>query len=363
MRHGIPPAGNYLQQELAVITGAVEAMIVDVQCIMQALAPLSEHYHTKLITTSPKARIPGATHMQFDEHTAFEDAKAIVRLAIDNFPNRGATSIPPISSPIVAGFSHEYLNYMQGGRYRASFRPLNDAVVAGRIRGAVGIVGCNNARVTHDEATIALVKEFIAQDVLVVMTGCAAIGAGKHGYLTPEIMAAAGPGLREVCEAIGIAPVLHLGSCVDNSRILTVLTQMASEGGLGDDIVDLPAVGICPEWMSEKAISIGTYFVASGAYVLFGVGSPVGASREVTRIISEVWETKVGGKLEFVADYHEILRRALEHIDAKRAALGLVPWDPSRFGTSGDAPIGDFLATAGDGCTVGVYSAPEAAAE
>jgi carbon-monoxide dehydrogenase catalytic subunit len=363
MRHGIPPAGNYLSQELAIITGAVEAMIVDVQCVMQALAPLAERFHTKLITTSPKAKIPGATHIQFNEHTALDDAKAIVRLAIDNYTNRKDTAIPQVASPLIAGFSHEYLNYMQGGRFRASFRPLNDAVAAGRIRGAVGIVGCNNARVPHDEATIALVKEFIAQDVLVVMTGCAAIAAGKHGYLTPEIMAAAGPGLREVCEAIGVPPVLHLGSCVDNSRILTVLTQMATEGGLGEDIDDLPAVGICPEWMSEKAISIGTYFAASGAYVIFGVHSPVSASQEVTRILTEVWPAKVGGRLEFEPDYRQILAKALAHIDAKRAALGLTPWDPNRFGTSGDTPIGEFLATAMERRPLNAYRLPKAAAE
>ena len=363
MRHGIPPAGNFLHQELAIITGAVEAMIVDVQCIMQALAPLAERYHTKLITTSPKARIKGATHMQFNEHTALDDAKKIVRLAIDNYPNRKATSIPPISSPLVAGFSHEYLNYMLGGRFRGSFRPLNDAVIAGRIRGAVGIVGCNNARVPQDEAIIGLVKEFIAQDVLVVMTGCAATAAGKHGFLIPEVMSAAGPGLREVCEAIGIPPVLHLGSCVDNSRILTVLTQMATEGGLGEDIDDLPAVGICPEWMCEKALAIGTYFVASGAYVIFGVNSPVGASSEVTRLMTEGWEAKVGGKLEFVLDYKEILRRALAHIDSKRAALGLVAWDPSRFGTSGDTPIREFLAAIEQQPGLNAYSLPKAAAE
>lgn len=362
MRHGIPPAGNFLHQEMAIITGAVEAMIVDVQCIMQALAPLAQRFHTKLITTSPKAKIKGAMHMQFDEHTALDDAKAIVRLAIDNFSNRKAVTIPPFASPLVAGFSHEYLNYMQGGRFRASFRPLNDAVIAGRIRGAVGIVGCNNARVPQDEAIIELVKEFIAQDVLVVMTGCAATAAGKHGYLTPETMEAAGPGLREVCEAIGIPPVLHLGSCVDNSRILTVLTQMATEGGLGEDIPDLPAVGICPEWMCEKALAIGTYFVASGAYVLFGVNSPVGASAEVNRIMTEVWPAKVGGKLEFVPDYKEILRRSLAHIDAKRAALGLAPWDPKRFGTSGDAPLRD-LASAGEEQPLNAYSMPKAAAE
>jgi len=343
MRHGIAPAGNFLHQELAIITGAVEAMIVDVQCIMQALSSLAENYHTKLITTSPKAKIPGATHIQFDESRALDSAREIVKAAIDNYPNRGKTHIPPIKNELVAGFSHEYLNYMQGGIYRGSFRPLNDAIVQGRIRGAVGVVGCNNARVPQDEGIYNLVKEFVAKDVLVVVTGCAATGSAKYGLLSPDIWAATGKGLREVCEAVGIPPVLHLGSCVDNSRILTVLTQMATEGGLGEDIDDLPAVGICPEYMCEKAIVIGTYCVASGAYILFGVHSPVSASDQVTRLISEGWEQQVGGKFEFEPDWRKILEKSLAHIDKKREKLGLVAWDANRFGKSGDAFMMEYL--------------------
>jgi len=343
MRHGIPPAGNFLHQELAILTGAVEAMIVDVQCIMQALGELTQDYHTELITTSPKAKIPGAVHMEFEEHRALDAAKEIVRRAIDNYPNRGETHIPEHKSGAVAGFSHEYLNYMLGGISRGSFRPLNDAVMAGRIRGAAGVVGCNNARVTQDEGIVNTIRELIANDVLVVVTGCAAHASGKHGYLTPEMMENAGPGLKEICETVGIPPVVHLGSCVDNTRILTVLTQMATEGGLGEDIDDLPAVGICPEYMCEKAIAIGTYCVASGAYVLFGVGNPVGASEEVNHILTEVWEKKVGGKLEFTEDWQEIVRRSLEHIDKKRAALGLAEYDASKWGRSGDHRMPDLL--------------------
>jgi carbon-monoxide dehydrogenase catalytic subunit len=338
MRFGIPPAGNFLHQELAVLTGAVEAMVVDVQCIMQALGPLSQRFHTKLVTTSPKAKIPGALHIEFDEHRAPETAREIVRLAIDNYPNRGPIHIPDYHEPLVAGFSHEYLNYMQGGFHRGSFRPLNDAVMAGRIRGLAAIVGCNNARVTQDLAIVELIKSFIARDVMVVVTGCAATAGAKAGYLSPEILDAAGPGLREVMEAIGIPPVLHLGSCVDNSRILTVLTQVATEGGLGDDIDDLPAVGLCPEWMCEKAVAIGTYFAASGAHVIFGVGSPVRASSEVTRLMTTGWEALVGGDLEFEPDWEKMLERSLELIDAKRAALKLPAYDPSQFGASGDSP-------------------------
>jgi len=344
MRHGIPPAGNFLHQELAIITGAVEAMVVDVQCIMQAVASLAENFHTELITTLDKAQIPGATHIRFDEHKALDSAKEIVRRAVENYPKRGKTHIPGYTQDIVAGFSHEYLGYMQGGYYRGSFRPLNDAIAAGRIRGLAGVVGCNNARVPQDEGIINTIRELIANDVLVVVTGCAAHASGKHGYLSPEMMKNAGAGLREVCEAIGIPPVLHLGSCVDNTRILTVLTQVATEGGIGDDIDDIPGVGICPEYMCEKAIAIGTYAVASGIYTLFGVGSPVEASEEVTRLISEGWEKKVGGKMEFYPKWEDIVAKSLEHIDKKRAALGLAEYDPARFGRSGDVPLEAFFA-------------------
>ncbi len=146
MRQGIPAAGNFLQQELAIMTGAVEAMVVDVQCIMQALVELSTHFHTKVITTSPKVRIKGATHIEFDEHKALTIAKQILKTAIDNFQNRGEYEIPDIREDLVPGFSHEYINYMLGGTFRASFRPLNDAIMAGRIRGVAAIVGCNNPR-------------------------------------------------------------------------------------------------------------------------------------------------------------------------------------------------------------------------
>jgi len=359
MRQGVPSAGNDLNQELAIMTGAVEAMVVDVQCIMQALGDLSKKFHTKLITTSPKVKIAGAEHIEFDEHHALDIAKQILRLAIDNYPNRQQTTIPSHATDLVPGFSHEYIRYMLGGVYRGSFRPLNDAIMAGRLRGVAGVVGCNNPRVTHDQAHNYIVKEFLKNDILVVQTGCGALANGKYGLLVGEAaMEYAGPGLREVCEAIGIPPVLHMGSCVDNSRILTVLTEMATEGGLGDDISDIPGVGIAPEWMSEKALSIGAYFAASGVYVLFGVGSPIENSDEVTKIMSEGWEKIVGGKIEFVPDSDEIVRRSLAHIDAKRAALKLPPYDASKWGVSGDERMQKLLALKEEERRKALYGAP-----
>ncbi len=344
MRQGVPLAGNFLQQELAILTGAVDAMVVDIQCIMQGIVKVAENYQTVIITTSPKVKITGATHIEFDERRALEIAKDIVRLACDRFPERGETHIPDVSTAVIPGFSHEYINYALGGYYRSSLRPLNDAIMSGRIRGVVANIGCNNARVRHDEVFYQVVTEFLKNDVLVVETGCGAIASAKHGYMTPEAaLEHAGPGLREICETGGIPPVLHLGSCVDNSRILTVLAQMATEGGLGEDISDIPAVGMAPEWMSEKAISIATYCVASGAYVIMGHSSPVSGVEEVTRLITDGWEEKVGGRMEFINDPDEIVRRSLAHIDKKRAALGLPEYDPSKWGKSGDWRIQEFI--------------------
>jgi carbon-monoxide dehydrogenase catalytic subunit len=234
---------------------------------------------------------------------------------------------------------------MLGGSYRSSFRPLNDAIMSGRIRGVAAVVGCNNPRSKHDYLHTKVTRDLLKEDVLVVETGCGAIASAKLGLLLGEAgLDQVGPGLREVCETVGIPPVLHMGSCVDNTRILTVLTQMVEEGGLGDDIDQVPAVGLAPEWMSEKALSIGTYCVASGAYVIFGGSSPVSGMPDrvadsdiVSKLISAGWEEQYGGKLEFIPDPDLMVEKTLEHIDKKRAALGLPAYDRGRFGRSGDA--------------------------
>jgi carbon-monoxide dehydrogenase catalytic subunit len=325
MRHGVAIAGNFLQQELAIVTGAVEAMVVDVQCIMQSIQTVAECYHTKIITTAPKAKIPGATHVEFDEHDALKSAREIVRVAIENYPNRkGNVHIPDVKCDQIAGFSHETINYLLGGMFRSSYRPLNDNIINGRIRGVAGVVGCNNARVKHNEGHIAMVKELIKNDVLVITTGCNAIACAEAGLMVPEAAAQyAGEGLAEVCETVGIPPVLHMGSCVDNSRILIAATAMVKDGGLGDDISDLPVAGAAPEWMSEKAISIGQYFVASGVYTVFGVTWPTEGSKEVTDYLFKEMEEKYGGMWDFEPDPIAAAQKMIAHIDEKRKALGI----------------------------------------
>jgi carbon-monoxide dehydrogenase catalytic subunit len=324
MRHGIPIAGNFLQQELAIVTGALEGLVVDVQCIMQGIADVASCYHTKIITTDHRAHIQGATHMEFRAEDGMESAKEILRTVIDNFPNRGKNiRIPKEKSDLIAGFSHETINYLLGGLFRASYRPLNDNIINGRIRGVGAVVGCNNARATHDHAHVTLVKELIKNDVLVLETGCAAMACAKAGLMVPEAAELAGPGLRSVCEALGIPPVLHMGSCVDNARILIAATAMVKDGGLGDDISDLPAAGAAPEWMSEKALAIGQYFVGSGVFTVFGVTWPTSGSREVTDHLFKDYEKLYGGNWAFETDPLKTARLMIDHIDKKRKALGI----------------------------------------
>ena len=326
-RHGVPPAGTFLQQELAIITGACDAMVVDVQCIFQNLANVAKCFHTKLITTHPIAKMEqdNVIHIEFDEHYAMQDAKRIVKMAIENFNNRGAdVMIPQHKTTQIAGFGVESIQYHLGGTFRGDYFTLNDNIINGRIRGIAGVVGCNNARTKHNEEHITLIKELIKNDVIVLTTGCSAIAAGIHGLLTPGAAAVhCGPGLAEVCETVGIPPVLHLGSCVDNSRILLAATEVVKAGGLGNDIADLPAAGSAPEWMSEKAISIGQYFVASGVYTVFGYHMPLDGAPEFKEYLYSEMENIYGGKWDCEPDPIKHAHKMIAHIDKKRKELGI----------------------------------------
>ncbi len=322
MRRGLPIAGSFVQQEVVLATGAVEAMVVDVQCIMQGVSPVSSNYHTALFTTSDKAKITGATHIPFEEHKAMDVAKNILKRAISKFPERGKHFIPVHEMDVVAGFSHETINYILGGRFRASYKPLNDNIVNGRIRGVAAIVGCDNYRVM-DEVHVELAKELIANNVLVLVTGCAATGMGRAGLLSPEAMEMCGDGLREVLEAVGCPPVLHMGSCVDNSRLLIAATEMVHTGGLGSDISEIPVVGCAPQWMSEKAVSIGQYFVSSGAYVAFGPSFPTTGSKVVTDFCFKEMNDIYGGSWDLAQTANEFTNKLIDKIDQRRKALGL----------------------------------------
>ncbi len=326
MRHGIPVAGSFLQQELAIVTGAVEMMLIDVQCCMPSLPEIAAAYHTEIVSTTEMAKTAGASFITLDEHEPLKSAKMLIKRAIDRYklrdPNKVA--IPAVKKPLVAGFSVDAIKYMLGGSFRASFRPLNDAVIQGRIRGIAAIVGCNNPRSRVDEYINILTRQLIGRDILVLKTGCAAIASAKEGMLTPEAaLEAAGSGLKEVCEAVGMPPVLHMGSCVDNSRILEAATEIVREGGLGDDLSQIPAVGIAPEWMSEKAVAIGCYFVASGIDVILGHPFHIGGSEKVTRFLNKEARTLFGASFHVCEEPEKAADAVVKIIDNARERLGI----------------------------------------
>jgi len=319
MRHGVPIAGNFLQQELAVITGAVDSMIVDVQCIMPALGSLTGCFHTKFISTSPKAKFPGAIHMEFNEEEASEIAKDIVKTSIENFRFRKPeiVHIPDEKMACMAGFSVEAIVSALGG----TLDPLLDAIKSGAIKGIGALVGCNSVKIQHDFAHVNLIRELIRNDVLVVTTGCNAIAAAKAGLLLPEAAEQCGDGLKTVCKALGIPPALHMGSCVDISRILVACGAIAN--ALGVDISDLPAAGAAPEWMSEKAVSIGAYVVASGVFTVLGTVPQVLGSPVVTELLTQGANDVVGAAFAVETDPFKAAELMINHIEKKRKALGI----------------------------------------
>jgi anaerobic carbon-monoxide dehydrogenase catalytic subunit len=319
MRRGIPVAGNMLNQELILATGAVEVMVVDYQCIFPSITHTASCFHSKVVSTSEKSKVPGAVHLEFHPETASETARDIIKMAIENYPNRNADRvvIPGEPMKMMAGFSVEAIVKALGG----TPKPLVDAIAAGKIRGAVGIVGCNNPKIKHDYGHIQLAKELIKKDILVVETGCAAIASGKEGLLLPEAAELAGDGLKAVCQSLGIPPVLHMGSCVDCSRILVLGAALGKALDVGID--QLPLAGAAPEWYSQKAVSIGSYFVSSGVFTVLGIPPKIFGSSNVVNLVANDLENVVNAKFAVEPDPVAAAKLIADHIETKRKNLGI----------------------------------------
>jgi carbon-monoxide dehydrogenase catalytic subunit len=319
MRKGVHMAGNHLMQELVLVTGALEAMVVDYQCIMPSVVDVTKCYHTKVISTSDKAKFPGATHVSFDPRRGAEIARDIVRMAVEAYPNRNRdrVRIPVTPVQMMGGFSVEAILGALGG----TPQPLVDAIVTGTIRGAVAVVGCNNPKLAQDFEHIELTRKLIENDILVLVTGCAAVANGKAGQMMPAAADLAGPGLGAVCKSLGIPPVLHMGSCVDNSRVMQLAAALAN--AIGVDIDSLPLAGAAPEWYSEKAVAIGAYVVGSGITTVLGVQPPIFGSANVVSLMAGGLDDVVGAKFAVEPDPYKAALLIRRHIEAKRQGLGL----------------------------------------
>ncbi|NIA09450.1 MAG: anaerobic carbon-monoxide dehydrogenase catalytic subunit [Nitrospiraceae bacterium] len=319
MRKGVPIAGNMLNQELALATGAVEVMIIDYQCIFPSITQTAACFHSKIVSTSEKSKVPGAVHMEFHPKNAMDIATAIVKLAIENFTNRDPNRVLIPNEPVkmMAGFSVEAIQKALGG----TLKPLVDAIVGGQIKGGVGIVGCNNPKIQHDYGHVALSKELIKRNILVVQTGCAAIAAGKAGLMLPEAAELAGDSLKSVCQTLGIPPVLHMGSCVDCSRILVLAAELAKALDIG--IEQLPLAGAAPEWMSQKVVSIASYFVSSGVFTVLGIPPKIFGSANVVNLLAADLNNVVGAAFAVEPDPVKAADLIEKHILTKRKELGI----------------------------------------
>ncbi len=329
MRHGVKMVGNFLQQEKALLTGVIEMMVVDVQCIFPALGPLSECFHTHFITTSPIARIPGSRYVQFNTAEAREQGRTLVREAIDNFKNRDESKIyvPEDKQKANVGYSCEAIRKCLDGvtnshlDERDTYKPLIDCIKAGVIRGAVAMVGCNNPKVRPDYAHIEIMKKLLKNDIIIVVSGCSAQAAAKYGLMDKRAKDFCGAGLKRVCELVGIPPVLHMGSCVDISRMMLLATGIAKDWGI--DVPQVPVVGCAPEWMSEKAVSIANYVVTTGIDTYLGVSPQVSGSAQMMELITEGTRKMVGGGFIINTNHEELVDAMIDGIEKKRAALGI----------------------------------------
>ena len=329
MRRGIPMAGNFLQQENVVLTGACEAIVVDVQCIFPALGPLSKCFHTKFITTSPIAQMPDSDFILFEAETAGENAKKNVRAAVENFANRKKelVHIPQLKQKATVGYSVEAiiktLDTVTNSQIdvTGTTKPLVDCITSGVIRGAVAMVGCNNPRVRPDSAHIELMKKLIKNDIIVVLSGCSAQAAARAGLMDKRAKDLCGAGLKRVCELADIPPVLHMGSCVDISRMMVLASQLAKDAGV--NISQLPLVGCAPEWMSEKAVSIGNYVVATGIDTFLGVEPQVSGSDQMVHWLTEGIRDWVEAAYTVELDIEKLGDAMIARIEEKRVALGI----------------------------------------
>jgi carbon-monoxide dehydrogenase catalytic subunit len=333
MRHGVPLATNYLGQEMAILTGALDAMVVDVQCIMPSLPQISDCYHTQFITTMDENRMPGAHHVSFHEEHASEIAHDIVGRAIEAFKRRDAqrVHIPNVKNTAIVGFSAEaVIAALAKLDPEDPLKPLLDNIVNGNIQGVALFAGCNNTRSVQDESFQVMAKELARNNVLMLATGCGAGAFAKAGLMNQAATETyAGESLKAVLTAIGTAAglggplplVLHMGSCVDNSRAVALVKLLAER--LDVDVSDLPVVASAPEAMSEKAISIGTWSVVIGLPTHLGVIPQVTGSETVTKLITEGAKDLVGGYFLVEPDPKRAATKLFAVIQEKRRGLGI----------------------------------------
>lgn len=333
MRHGVPSCTHSVSQEMAFMTGALDAMVVDYQCALPSVVTTAACTGGTVVTTMEIAKITGAAHVDYAEENAMENARQIVGLGIEAFRRRQGkvTDVPAVRQKVITGFSVEALVQALAKLDSADpLKPLIDHIVAGNILGVCLFAGCNNVKVPQDFNFTTVARQLLKHNVLVLATGCGAGALMRHGFMDQaSVEESCGDGLKAVLTAIGEAnglggplpPVIQIGSCVDNSRGVALATAIANR--LGVDLDKLPVVASAPEAMHEKAVAIGTWAVAIGLPTHVGVVPPVLGSQAVTQLLTSGIKELTGGYFIVETDPEAAAVKILAAITERRGALGL----------------------------------------
>lgn len=341
MRQGVPIVTSFSSQELIMMTGAIDAYVVDVQCIMPGLRAVSECFHTRIITTSSISKIPGSYHIAYNEKYAMENAKDVVTTAIAAFKERkpGVVQIPKVKNTVFAGYSFEaMMDIFASVNKENPIRVLNDAIMEGQLKGVALFAGCNNLKSTQDHSHNTIAIELAKNNVFIVATGCAAQSYAKEGLLNAEaIEKYAGDGLKAFLKKLSDASgqelplIFHMGSCVDNTRAYDLATAMAND--LGVDVPRIPYVASAPEAMSEKAVSIGSWAVALGLPVHVGIWPPIEGSPLVNDVAQLIAHDVYGGFFYFETDPNVAAEKLLYHLDYRLWKLKIQKETAEKVGT------------------------------
>jgi len=313
--------GNWICEEYAIATGAVDVFAMDMNCSVPSLGEIADRYGTKLVAVSHVIGVPG-THERVDyvPEQAEAQAQRIIDIAIENFRERKDKPRHPVgrTQEILTGFSTEAVLGALGG----SLEPLLDAIKAGSIKGIVALVSCTTLKNgPQDSLTVAVTRELIKRDILVLSAGCGNSATQVAGLNSLAAQELAGEGLRAICEALGVPPVLSFGTCTDCGRLALLVGAVAD--ALGVDTPELPMAVTAPEYMEQKAMIDAIGALALGLYTHVSPAPPVSGSPEVVKLLTEDLEELTGGKLALGDDPVEVADGIEAHIERKRAALGI----------------------------------------
>ena len=313
--------GNWITQEFAIATGAIDVFAMDMNCSLPTLATYEEEYNTTLVPVSKLVRMKGVKrNLDYEPEKVEEQAKELVNLALDNFKNRDgkSTYVPQRQQDAVVGFSIESILDALGG----SLDPLVDAIKDGSIKGIVALVSCTTLKTgPHDSNTLEVAKELIKRDILVLGMGCGNAALQVGGLESMDAVKLAGPGLQKVCTALNVPPVLSFGTCTDTGRLAQLIAAMANH--LGVDVPQLPIAATAPEYMEQKATIDALFAIAFGVYTHVAPLPPVSGAPELIKLVTNDVEDLTGGKLSVEADPIDAVNGIEAHIIKKRSALGL----------------------------------------